>query len=46
VVLSTADPNSTIGDTGALADIVFIKPVSYAQLHHIARRLRPADPQI
>ena len=41
VVIATADAGAAQGQTGSLADTVLIKPVRFAQLRHLASRLRP-----
>lgn len=42
VVIATADSGATIGRPGEQADIIFIKPIRFKQLQHLAERLRPA----
>lgn len=41
VVIATADAGAAQSQTGSLADTVLIKPVRFAQLRHLASRLRP-----
>lgn len=43
VVITTADPGMTIGETSEMADFVFIKPIRFSQLSHLASRLHPNE---